>query len=74
MSDGSKEQTKMTAGLDLGDKYSYLCLLDTDSGELIEESRLRTTSEAFGRDFGSEQPLKMPWKWYALAVGEPAPY
>ena len=27
--DGSKEQPKMTAGLDLGDKYSYLCLIDS---------------------------------------------
>jgi hypothetical protein len=27
--DGSTEQTKMTVGLDLGDKYSYLCVLDT---------------------------------------------
>jgi hypothetical protein len=27
--DGSKEQPKVTAGLDLGDKYSYLCLIDT---------------------------------------------
>ena len=26
--DGSKEQPKMTAGLDIGDKYSYLCLID----------------------------------------------
>jgi hypothetical protein len=30
MDDGSKEQPKMTAGLDLGDKYSYLCLIDTE--------------------------------------------
>jgi hypothetical protein len=30
----------MTAGLDLGDKYSYLCLIDTDSGEVIEEGLL----------------------------------
>ena len=41
--DGSSEQQKMTAGLDLGDKYSYLCLIDTLSGEVIEEGRLRTT-------------------------------
>ena len=27
--DGSKEQPKMTAGLDLGDKYSYLCASST---------------------------------------------
>jgi hypothetical protein len=30
----------MTVGIDLGDKYSYLCPLDTDSGEVIEESLL----------------------------------
>jgi len=35
--DGSKEQPKITAGLDLGDKYSYLCLIDTESGEIVEE-------------------------------------
>jgi hypothetical protein len=27
--DGSKVQPQMTAGLDLGDNYSHLCLLDT---------------------------------------------
>jgi transposase len=46
----------MTAGLDLGDKYSYLCLIDQQSGEVIEEGKLRTTPEAFRRRFGSEQP------------------
>ncbi len=46
----------MTAGLDLGDKYSYLCLIDTDSGEVMEEGRLRTNPEAFRRRFASEQP------------------
>jgi hypothetical protein len=29
MSDGSKEQPKTTAGVDIGDNYSYLCLIDT---------------------------------------------
>jgi hypothetical protein len=37
----------MTAGLDLGDKYSYLCLIDIVSGEVMEEGRLRTTPEPF---------------------------
>jgi hypothetical protein len=46
MTDTSKGTQRMTVGLDLGDRYSYLCLLDTESGELIEESRLRTTPEA----------------------------
>jgi hypothetical protein len=54
--DVSKERPKTTAGLDLGDRYSYLCLIDTQSGEVIEEGRLRTTPEAFGRRFASEQP------------------
>ncbi len=40
MTDGSKEQPQMTAGLDLGDKYSYLCLIDTQSGEIMEEGLL----------------------------------
>jgi hypothetical protein len=59
--DGSKGQPKMTAGLDLGDKYSYLCLIDTESGEVIEEGRLRTTPETFRRRFYSEQqpPLRI---------------
>jgi hypothetical protein len=54
--DGSSEQPQMTAGLDLGDKYSYLCLIDQESGEVIEEGKLRTTPEAFRRRFASEQP------------------
>ena len=49
--DGSKGQPKMTAGLDLGDRYSHLCLIDTQSGEVIEEGRLRTTPKAFSRRF-----------------------
>jgi transposase len=54
--DGSKERPLMTAGLDLGDKYSYLCLIDSQSGEIIEEGRLRTSPEAFRRRFSSEEP------------------
>jgi hypothetical protein len=29
MSDGSKQQPKVTAGLDIGDKYSYLSASST---------------------------------------------
>jgi hypothetical protein len=35
--------------LDLGDKHSYLCLIDQQSGEVMEEGRLRTTPEALER-------------------------
>ncbi|MBA3473742.1 MAG: IS110 family transposase [Rubrobacter sp.] len=59
----------MTAGLDLGDKHSHLCLVDTESGEVLEESRLRTTPETFERRFSSEPPLKI-----ALEVGTHSPW
>ena len=54
--DVSKARAPMTAGLDIGDRYSYLRLIDTLSGEMIEEGRLRTTPEALGRRFASERP------------------
>ena len=50
--DGSKDQPHLTAALDIGDKYSYLCLIDTHSGEVLEEGRLRTTPETFLRRLG----------------------
>jgi transposase len=67
--DGSKEQPMTTAGLDLGDRYSYLCLIDSQSGEVIEEGRLRTTSEAFRRRFASERPLRI-----AIEAGTHSPW
>ena len=54
--DVNRERPKMTAGLDLGDRYTYLCMIDTRSGEAIEQGRLRTSPEAFRRRFVSEQP------------------
>ena len=67
--DGSREQPKTTAGLDLGDKYSYLCLLDQKSGEIIEEGRLRTTPEALRRRFASEPSLRI-----AIETGTHSPW
>ena len=49
--DGSRDEPHTTAGVDIGDKYSYLCLIDQQSGEVIEEGRLRTSPEAFKRRF-----------------------
>jgi transposase len=69
MSDGSKERPKVTAGLDLGDRYSYLCLIDTESGEVVEEGRLRTTPEALRRRFASERPLRI-----AIETGTHSPW
>jgi transposase len=67
--DASKERPKMTAGLDIGDKYSYLCLIDQESGEVIEEGRLRTTPETLRRRFASEQHLRI-----AIEAGTHSPW
>jgi transposase len=69
MTDGSKDNPPMTAGLDIGDKYSYLCLIDQESGEVVEEGRLRTTPEALRRRFASEQPLRI-----AMEAGTHSPW
>jgi transposase len=71
MRDVSSNHPRMTAGLDLGDKYSYLCLIDTDGGEAIEEGRLRTTPEAIRRRFASEQqpPMRI-----AIEAGTHSPW
>jgi transposase len=50
-------------GLDLGDKHSYVAILDQD-GELIEESRLPTTRASFQRKFSTLQPCRV-----AMEVG-----
>jgi Transposase len=69
MTDVSSERPKITAGLDLADNYSYLCLIDTHSGELLEEGRLRTTPEALRRRFASESSLRI-----ALETGTHSPW
>jgi transposase len=67
--DGSKVQPKVTAGLDIGDKYSYVCLIDTASGEIMEEGRLRTSPETFKRRFASERPMRI-----AIEAGTHSPW
>jgi transposase len=69
MTDGSKQRPLMTAGLDIGDKYSYLCLIDSEDGQVIEEGRLRTTPETFLRRFASERPLRI-----AIEAGTHSPW
>jgi transposase len=67
--DGSKQHPQTTAGLDLGDRYSYLCLIDTQSAEAIEEGRLRTSPKAIRRRFASEQPMRV-----AIEAGTHSPW
>src|SRR5215218_4960132 len=70
MANGSRgATTKMTIGLDLGDRYSYLCLLDPYSGEALEEGRLRTTPEALKRSFCAREPMRV-----AIEAGTHSPW
>ena len=55
--------------MDLGDKYSYLCMIDQQSGEVLEEGRLRTTPEALRRRFASESSLRI-----AIETGTHSPW
>lgn len=55
---------QFTAGLDLGDKYSYVFVLDNESGEMIEEGRLRTIPEDLRRRFDSAEQMTI-----AIEVG-----
>jgi len=50
-------------GLDLGDKLSYITIIDQE-GELIEESRLPTTRASFQRKFSTLQSCRV-----AMEVG-----
>lgn len=69
MANSSKERTTMTVGLDLGDKHTHVCILDTETGEVMEEGRLRTTPEAFESRFEGSERLTI-----ALEVGTHSPW
>jgi transposase len=43
----------VTVGLDLGDRYSFYCMLNQD-GEVFEEGRIATTKEAMAKHFEKE--------------------
>ena len=54
----TSEETKLTVGLDLGDRYCQVCVLD-EAGEVIEEGRVATRAEALRRRFSSADPLRI---------------
>jgi transposase len=46
-----KQEIERTVGLDLGDRWSQVCVLDQESGEIVEEGRVRTSAKALERRF-----------------------
>ena len=58
----------MTVGIDLGDRWSRVCILDK-AGEIVEESAVRTTAEALRKRFESAEPVRI-----AIEVGTHSPW
>ena len=59
MSDATtSEETKVTVGLDLGDRHIQVCVLD-EAGEVIEEARLATKPQALRRRFSGAERLRI---------------
>src|SRR3984957_10477926 len=59
---------KLTIGLDLGDRWSFYCVLD-EAGQIILEQTLPTTPEAMKQTFG-----KIPRCLIALETGTHSPW
>jgi transposase len=62
-----KEQ-KLTIGLDLGDRWSFYCILD-EGGKVLLEQKLPTTPEAMNKTFG-----KIPRSLIAMETGTHSPW
>jgi transposase len=58
------EWVDLTIGMDLGDKTSLYCVLENGSGDKILEGKVKTTREAFKKEFGAFPPSRV-----ALEVG-----
>jgi len=61
-------EQKLTIGLDLGDRWSFYCVLD-EAGKIILEQNVPTTREAMKQVFG-----KMPRSLIALETGTHSPW
>jgi transposase len=46
-------------GVDIGDKYSQICVLDKETGTILEETRIRSTKPAFERWFDNRAPARV---------------
>lgn len=60
---------EVVCGMDVSDQWTQLCVLDWGEGEVIEESRVRTTPEGLRRRFSGTEPMRI-----ALEVGTHSPW
>ena len=59
---------KLTIGLDLGDRWSFYCVMD-EAGQVVWEQKLPTTPEAMKQTF-----RKIPRSLIALETGTHSPW
>jgi transposase len=62
------QEQKLTIGVDLGDRWSFYCVLD-EAGKIILEQKVPTTPEAMKKTFG-----KIPRSLIALETGTHSPW
>ena len=78
------DKPEMTAGLDLGDRYSRYCLLNAE-GDVVEEGRIQSTEAALRRHFEGEPEIRVAldcgahspwvsrwlasWRWCCIVCG-----
>ncbi|HWD68070.1 MAG TPA: IS110 family transposase [Caulobacteraceae bacterium] len=66
--EATKDKPEMTMGIDVGDRYSHLCLVDGE-GEVVERDRVRSTEAALRRYFEDAPRLRI-----ALECGTHSPW
>ena len=64
----SSLESQQTVGLDVGDRWTYICVLDNGSGDVVDQGRVRTTREALERRFDRSRMR------IALEVGSQSPW
>jgi len=69
MEHDSTTQLDTCIGIDLGDRYCQVAVLDRATGEIQEESRIPTTQRAFRRRFENLPPARI-----AIEVGGQSPW
>jgi predicted NBD/HSP70 family sugar kinase len=52
---------ELTIGLDLGDRFTYYCVLD-QAGEVLVEDTLPTTKPGWSTSSESSRTVELPWK------------
>jgi hypothetical protein len=60
---------EVVCGVDLGDKKSVACVIEMASGEVVEESQIRTTPAGMRRRFGGVGRMRIAIELGARVCG-----